>query len=231
MPNWCKNFVDIEGDTEILMSLAEAVEQDMFCQAVIPVPIVLFCLDGAVPNKLKMETVNKRQELNNLLYGHRTANSFCRAMWNTKWDAEVDADTIEFSGENEEGISVLRFRFRTAWTPPTKVYEQLVDYGMKVKATYYEPLMDFAGVWENNTETYYEPSTEDRLFFTQNEDGIILNKHYSIMSDDDIESGDSHYYSSDDSDSDSNSNDDTSNYDSDDHTYRSEASTVNDIEI
>lgn len=182
MPNWCFNFVDIEGDTEILNALVDAVEQGNFCKAVVPVPITLFCLDGRVSNALKMEAVNKRQELNDKLYGHRTAYSFCTAKWNTKWDAVVDEDSIELSGENQAGVSVLRFRFQTAWTPPTKVYEKLVEYGMKVKATYYEPLMDFAGVWENNTESYYEPSTEYEDFFVHHEDGILLNEHYSILS-------------------------------------------------
>lgn len=72
--------------------------------------------------------------------------------WGTKWDVG-DKDGLQSQSDNE-----LVVTFESAWAPPTGAYEKLVDQGYSVYATYYEPGMAFAGVWDNGVDDYYEIS-------------------------------------------------------------------------
>ena len=52
--------------------------------------------------------------------------------------------------------------FDTAWSPPIKFYEKLQEQGWEVKAYYFEPGMNFCGIWDDGDDDYYEiPSTPE----------------------------------------------------------------------
>jgi hypothetical protein len=58
--------------------------------------------------------------------------------WGTKWDASpIDWERRD---DNEVWIS-----FDSAWSPPTALYEFLVEQGWEVEAIYHEPGMCYAG--------------------------------------------------------------------------------------
>ena len=42
--------------------------------------------------------------------------------------------------------------FDTAWAPPVGIYEELIKQDFGVKAFYYEPGMDFAGLWQDGND-------------------------------------------------------------------------------
>jgi hypothetical protein len=48
--------------------------------------------------------------------------------------------------------------FDSAWAPPIQFYEKLMDLGFSVRASYYEPGMCFAGIWEDGDDDYYDLS-------------------------------------------------------------------------
>lgn len=75
--------------------------------------------------------------------------------WGTKWDANViDWDR---SGDNE-----IRLYFDSAWSPPTVLYEFLVEEGWEVDAVYYEPGMGYGGVFTTEGgDDYYEYDLSD----------------------------------------------------------------------
>ena len=75
--------------------------------------------------------------------------NWCVANWGTKWD--VGGDSYVRPNPNE-----LVLTFDSAWSPPIKAYETLTEQGFEVKASYYEPGLAFAGLWEDGFDDYYE---------------------------------------------------------------------------
>lgn len=69
--------------------------------------------------------------------------------WGTKWDASI----IDWERQDEDTIWVS---LNTAWSPPTALYNYLVDQGWRVSAIYYEPGMGYGGVYEDGDDDYYE---------------------------------------------------------------------------
>ena len=74
------------------------------------------------------------------------------ANWGTKWDVGDEYSVAERDG------NTLFLSFESAWAPPTKAYETLQELGFTVNATYYEPGMCFAGVFNEDGDDYYEYS-------------------------------------------------------------------------
>ena len=82
------------------------------------------------------------------------------ANWGQKWDIGPGKDeeyglypTIV---DNEVSVT-----FTSAWAPPLGVYERLVVLGFDVQASYFEPGMSFAGIWDNGTDESYEGNLRD----------------------------------------------------------------------
>jgi hypothetical protein len=71
--------------------------------------------------------------------------------WGSKWDAGI----IDFERRDDTEIWVS---FESAWSPPTALYEFLMNEGWKVYAVYYEPGMGYGGIFdsENGGDDYYE---------------------------------------------------------------------------
>jgi len=110
-------------------------------------------------------------------YGWRINN------WCTKW--EVDRDCGEPIIEDvDKDISILSWSFNSAWSPPTGAYEYYLDMNpnMKLFATYYEPAMDFMGVYDSGDERTYLISnynSEDKFWKTR--EGSKLDELYGIL--------------------------------------------------
>ena len=150
MPNWCANTVTLEHkDPAMIARAKEAFDKGAFLQEFIPVPEdLLNIVAGSVP--IAEEAEHKlKEEFNRMTYGYTNWYDFCVNEWGTKWDVggEHGADTIPGG---------LMLSFDSAWAPPVNAYEKLVEMGFKIYATYYEPGMAFAGVWEDGNDDYYE---------------------------------------------------------------------------
>lgn len=154
MPNWCNNNITISHeDPAKLEALAEAVRKGEFCKHVIPVPQELNIVAGRVgdstdPKQIELEAAEKS---NRDKYGFATWYDYCVNEWGTKWDVD------SYNGEEtkvENGV--LNFGFDSAWSPPIQVYEKLIDQGFSIRAYYYEGGMNFAGIWEDGDDDFYD---------------------------------------------------------------------------
>ena len=75
--------------------------------------------------------------------------------WGTKWDASV----YDWGREDANTIWV---NYDTAWSPPTALYEYIVEQGWEVDAVYYEPGMGYGGVYTTDGgDDYYEYDLSD----------------------------------------------------------------------
>ena len=150
MPNWCNNTVEISHpDTAKMTALVAAINEGKFCHHVIPTPKELTETVAGFPGEDK-QAEHEAQVASNLeKFGHTDWYSFQTSRWGTKWDVEP-YDTVTLDGNG------ITFGFDSAWSPPTGIYEELVEQGYSVKAYYWESGMCYAGVWDNGDDNYYE---------------------------------------------------------------------------
>ena len=75
--------------------------------------------------------------------------------WGSKWDASI----IDWERRDDNEIWVS---FESAWSPPTTLYEYLVDEDWEVEALYYEPGQGYAGQFTTEYgDDYYEYDLSD----------------------------------------------------------------------
>jgi hypothetical protein len=143
MPNWCNNGITLRhADPVMIERAAKALQEGKFLQEFIPCP------------KELTETVaqfgtNDHEKANREKYGYGSWYDFNIANWGTKWD--VNSDNVAIEDANTVSAS-----FDSAWAPPTRAYEQLMDLGFEVEAFYYEPGMGFVGKWVDGEDDCYE---------------------------------------------------------------------------
>ena len=156
MPNWCNNTVEVyHKDPAKLQAFVDAVNEGKMCDFILPVPEDLKIVAGSVGDPVEQAELERKTAENHEKYGAGNWYDFCVSRWGTKWDVEP-YDKVEFDAG---GVS---FGFDSAWAPPCGIYDAMVEQGFEVRAMYYEPGMNFAGVWDNGSDDYYEiPSTSE----------------------------------------------------------------------
>ena len=155
MPNWCNNTVEINHEDPAKMkALVEAINEGKFCNFARPVPEALQIVAGRVGDDTDPEQIKLHEQTQHNLstYGYATWYDFCVNEWGTKWDVDP-YDTVTYDPEKDK--NGITFGFDSAWSPPTGVYEFLMDQGYTVRAYYYEPGMAFAGIYDENGDDCY----------------------------------------------------------------------------
>lgn len=152
MPNWCSNFVEVSHeDPAKIRALAKAMEDGEFCNHVIPVPQELKdTMSGSYGDEAKQAELEAQTQRNREKYGAGNWYDFCVNRWGTKWDVDCQGQ-VDLHPDG----TVVEASFDSAWSPPTGVYEALVEQGYSVRAYYYESGMCFAGIWDNGSDDCY----------------------------------------------------------------------------
>ncbi len=153
MPNWCNNCVEVSHeDPAKITALADAFKQGKFCDYAIPVPAILNDPETTTNygDPELQAKADAAREAAQKATGYSSWYDFCTSQWGTKWDVG-DEHSITIA---DDGLS-FNASFDSAWSPPTGVYDALVEQGYTVKAYYYEPGMCFAGVYDNGDDETY----------------------------------------------------------------------------
>lgn len=151
MPNWCDNYVRIIGPTSEMEKLYEAATSSEEGT-------------GLCSHVLPLE--------------EKTGVLGASYAWGTKWDInEAEGEIYEYEDDN----SIVELSFMSAWSPPTGVYEALVNAGYDVFAGYYEPGMEMCGVFDDGEDREYEMSSDNRAFFETDDDGMALDEMFGII--------------------------------------------------
>lgn len=141
MPNWCNNYLKLEGPQGLIDRAQAAIERDEFCNEFFSVPGEL--RDTTSPNTKDPDFLIEK-------YGYADWYSFCVGEWGTKWD--INGGVIQ-----EEGPGYLIASFDTAWSPPIALIEKLEGHGFTdVVIDYFECGMNFVGQWNNGNDDCYE---------------------------------------------------------------------------
>jgi len=152
MPNWCNNTLELAHEDPAMLERARvAFNEGKLCNEFVPVPQSLqitagFLGDGEEQRKLEEATAQNLVD-----HGYGNWYDYCVNEWGTKWDVGGDGMTAE---PTEDGRLVMSFD--SAWSPPCCFYEKMVDLGFSVRAYYYEGGMNFAGIWEDGVDDFYE---------------------------------------------------------------------------
>ena len=128
MPNWCDNSMRLYNEDKTKIDALEA-------------------------------EMNKKNEDGHFMaqpFNHLRPNpagewqyDWCVSNWGTKWEAGI----IDWDRSIENEITIY---FESAWSPPTALYEFLVEQGWEVDAYYHEPGMGYAGKFTTDGYEYYE---------------------------------------------------------------------------
>jgi hypothetical protein len=122
----------------MIQRAAKAFQEGKFLQEFIPCPAEL------LETVAQMGT-NDAEKANRDKYGYSSWYDFNVANWGTKWD--VESSNVEI-----EDANTVTAGFDSAWAPPIRAYEQLMDLGFDLVAFYYEPGMQFVGKWDNGSD-------------------------------------------------------------------------------
>lgn len=71
--------------------------------------------------------------------------------WGVKWDVGGNDATVD---QVDPDFAVLNFD--SAWVPPLAAFEKMLNMGFGIVAYYYEPGMQFAGIWDNGGNEFYK---------------------------------------------------------------------------
>lgn len=152
MPNWCNNNLILEhDDPQMLIRAKDALDRCEFLQEFIPVPQDLRDTVSGFMGEDKRAAHEAQMEANIAKHGYKDWYDFCVNEWGTKWDCGEQGNT-DISPDGK----TLHTGFDTAWAPPIAAYEKLLDLGFRVKAMYFEPGMNFAGIWEDGHDDCYQ---------------------------------------------------------------------------
>jgi len=148
MPNWCLNNVAINHDDPTkLNELLDAYKRGELMEHFMPTP-----RDPEDPTKLLGEGKPISFDGKGDWYTWRVAN------WGTKWDV---------GGEDAFGERILPddntvvLSFDSAWSPPIEFYIFMKGQGFDIRASYFEPGMEFCGDWIDGIDNYYEGEWRD----------------------------------------------------------------------
>ena len=149
MPNWCNNIATLTNSKGMIDKVVAGAEADGVLQALIPVPEELRDTTAGSYGDSDKQRALEAQEASNLAkYGYKNWYDYCVAEWGTKWDlCEVAVNRVD-----DETVTLT---FDTAWSPPIEAYEKLIEMGFGVTAYYYEPGMQFAGIWIDGVDDCY----------------------------------------------------------------------------
>lgn len=142
MPNYCSNNVTFtHDDPAMIQRVVDAYNADRLFREFFPCPVEL--AEASSPNDKNPDEMIAK-------YDAPDWYAWCVNNWGTKWDvASVDEVAAE-------GNSVTVY-FDSAWSPPLEFYINMEDQlGFRIKAYYWEPAMQFCGIFEDGQNKPYD---------------------------------------------------------------------------
>lgn len=133
MPNWCSNEVLITGPADAVAEVVAFVGdgKNLF-NKIIPMPDILH--DSEAPQRDEDKAAAAITAC-----GYPDWYSWSNANWGTKWDVDVQPDTVE--------PGKVMYSFSTAWSPPEPVIEELAAKFPRVSIEHFfnEEGADYSG--------------------------------------------------------------------------------------
>ena len=181
MPNWCNNHIEIIGPKHKVDALIKGAKEGEFLNTLYPMPKQLEDTESSNDT----EKMSKQPVVD----GHNNWYDWRVAKWSTKWDVDVYDGSIQEQEElfgKDDGDKKVAFGFDSAWSPPIGACETYLENNndMSIKLTYYEPGMDFMGIWEDFDDRCYTCSVDAPTSgsdFWETEDGKHIDDYMGVV--------------------------------------------------
>lgn len=169
MPNWCMNRLEITAESKAeLDEVMEAIRSDeepLSFEKICPTPPEL---EGATsPSGGSASLEDSLTRLNNVMSGneknYKDWYEHHLGEWGTKWELN-GVNLVDDWDENEAMLE-----FDSAWSPPTKIVDKLMDRFPKIHFTlyYFEPGCCFAGEYGSEGDICYSDDEEYEKYATK----------------------------------------------------------------
>jgi hypothetical protein len=151
MPNWTDNIITIKHADKALIDAIEATnDTDKGVLAtIIPCPEELNDDDLTTWSRGPEQAARDRKKAAvKAKYGYESWYEWNIAHWGTKWDlcqpviSRIDDNTVVINCQ-------------TAWSPPVAAFETMVSRGYEIRALYCGEGPEYAGIWDNGRDDYY----------------------------------------------------------------------------
>lgn len=162
MPNWCNNTLIISHpDRAMMKRVIKAYNQNRLLDEFIPIPLEL--KEGAMNMdelrkirnwEYKKELDAMREQLNTKYFGYKDWYDYCVSEWGTKWDVG-HGDGYNTRLLKDIDKNTVHLGFDSAWSPPIRAYEKMIEMGFSIRAYYYEGGCAYCGVWEDGVDEEY----------------------------------------------------------------------------
>ena len=154
MPNYCQNILIVNGSQELIEGLMRHItgdEGNFDFNTIIPYPEHFRKMDEACREADRSGTRN-----HNIKDGYNSGGyEWCKEKWGTKWNAGTAEVFKSHAG--------TMFVFKTAWSPPIPVVEELARRfpALSIELLYFEKGMQKAGSWSRVPDQEYEEREKD----------------------------------------------------------------------
>ena len=144
MPNWCDNTITISGPKDKIVALWETAKTSQQGE--------FGLLEAMVP-------------LGEWSYDEAVTQ------WGCKWDINDEGLHLEIDGE----LAVITGWAQSAWSPPidAMLTYQEANTDIEIRLAYYEPGLDFIGVYQDGEDSHYTELSEMIVKNSQAEDTVF----------------------------------------------------------
>jgi len=150
MPNWCQNTAVFKHeDANQVTKLIAAFNDGCLFNAFVPCPEDLH--EETEIGENFMERDAARIAANIKKHGYSSWYDWNIENWGTKWDVNGEEGNAEETDTNTASLY-----FDSAWSPPIAFYNTMCDMGWEITAYYFEPGMNYCGVFDNGDDDYIE---------------------------------------------------------------------------
>jgi hypothetical protein len=152
MPNWCRNTLWVNHkNKDRLAKLRVAIAEGRMCNFVIPEPDYKKTPVAKTFPEIQLQFAKTDEEKAKAIANEPTIREdswwdWRVQNWGTKWDVDMTDEDIYTNDDGSLSIS-----FDSAWSPPIKVFEGLIELGFKIQAEWLESGMGFGGYMNNDS--------------------------------------------------------------------------------
>ena len=164
MPNYCKNYIEITGNSKEVKEIVTTLQKDGF-EGFIPIPEELKEAEPILPKEKKDKLIKK--------YGYATWWDFANAKWGTKTTHPYFIfQEADFKNGSYKAL------FETAWSSPVELFTNIINKypSVKIKLYFIEPWMGFLGyahITDGYIDIFDEYDWSDRF-----KDAWFIYKHF-----------------------------------------------------
>lgn len=150
MPNWCQNSAVFKHeDANQVTKLIAAFGDGCLFNAFVPCPPELHEQTPIGEDYIARDAA--RTAANIEKFGYSSWYDWNVEHWGAKWDVDGQDGNAEETDPNTASLY-----FDSAWSPPMAFYHAMCEMGWEITAYYFEPGMNFCGMFDNGDDDYIE---------------------------------------------------------------------------